>query len=493
MTSAVAIHLSELRIWVHRANSELPGSVDVVYESSSAESDSNRDSETSWMAFIDDEYAVLDDRIVSCSELVARDLRDAVAQAGVGGVTKVVVSHPTHWGIARQRTITDAARAVANQVSMMPVSVAAAAGVEPSGERRSSASCWAVLECGLLNTTWSYVVPQSGQYRVEACEHESAFGQLDLGSDPDAGSLFAGLTTLLASGHRVDGVLVVGDVTASGQSLIRNAVAAGLDPKVQVRTVSGIEIARGLVVEDDKPIQQMLVSPSSVRWLEPSPQATNGHGRKRYWWLGAAVVVLIATVIGGSFLRFRGPDTEGSSSASNGVGSETISVQASRSAVPTQRPSTPTRTSLVDEELLLGNISVLLPAGWSERAPRQSRNSETVRFELIPDSGADRRIILTQNPVREGAGYDELAATLAEEIARRDQAGSFGGLERDIVFGGRPGISYRESPDENSEVRWHVLIDSGSQVSVGCQFLTGDWASIASECEQIARSMSIRQ
>ncbi|MFZ2177835.1 MAG: type VII secretion-associated protein, partial [Rhodococcus sp. (in: high G+C Gram-positive bacteria)] len=67
----------------------------------------------------------------------------------------------------------------------------------------------------------------------------------------------------------------------------------------------------------------------------------------------------------------------------------------------------------------------------------------------------------------------------------------FGGLERDVVFGGRPGISYNEFPDESSSVKWHVLVERDLQVSVGCQFLSGEWDAIEGVCAEMVRSLVI--
>ncbi|SLH76385.1 type VII secretion-associated protein, Rv3446c family [Mycobacteroides abscessus subsp. abscessus] len=72
------------------------------------------------------------------------------------------------------------------------------------------------------------------------------------------------------------------------------------------------------------------------------------------------------------------------------------------------------------------------------------------------------------------------------------QKPSLSDLRRDVVFAGRPGLSYIERPDGGSTVHWHVLVEHGTQVSIGCQYAGDGWERVESACERFAESIDVR-
>lgn len=269
---------------------------------------------------------------------------------------------------------------------------------------------------------------------------------------------------------------------------MRDAVIAHASPNADVRIVTGEEIARALassLVDSSDELTTMAVP--QANWLEPALQGSERGGRRSTRPTFFAVVAVLAVVVGAVLvftLREPGTGTESVRALDVSAAPAAPATTLTRSAVP----ATTTATAAADLEV--GGIRVTLPSGWKERAPAASASSGS-RVELVPAGGADRRIIITQNAVREDSGYDEVAVTLAAKIAQRGRPELFGELERDVVFGGRPGIAYSEFPDASSVVRWHVLVERDLQVSVGCQFLAEEWESIESVCEEVVRSLVI--
>ena len=461
--SAVAIHLTESGMW------------------SCARGVTTAAHEMTPLWFVDDEYVDVDGGVLAVSDALAGVFRSAIDSAGeVVPIATAVLSHPTEWGSARRNVLSAAGSRVAADTVLVPVAVAAAEGAAVSGGR------WMVLEGRTVGATASYVVGEVGGYRVVECEHDPSLCA-DEGIDEWATAIVE-LGARARGDRPVDGILLTGVGESQERTSMRDAVVAHASPNADVRIVTGEEIARALassVVEAADEPAAMTVP--QANWLEPALQGSERGDRRSTRPTFFAVAAVLAVVVGAVLVfTLREPDT-GTESVRALDASATPAAQTttrSRASAPT------TTTTATAAGLEVGGIRVTLPSGWKERTPTAS-SSSGARVELVPAGGADRRIIITQNAVREGAGYDEVAATLAAKIAQRGRPELFGELERDVVFGGRPGIAYSEFPDESSVVRWHVLVERDLQVSVGCQFLAEEWESIESVCEEVVRSLVI--
>lgn len=465
--SSVAIHLTESGMW-----SCVQGMTRAVHEMTP-------------LCFVDDEYIDVDGGVLAVSDALTAVFRSVIGSAGEASpVATAVLSHPTEWGSARRDVLAAAGSRIAADTVLVPVAVAVAESAASSGGR------WLVLESRTAGVTASYVVGEVGGYRVAACEHDPSLCA-DEGIDEWAAAIVE-LGARARGDRPVDGILLTGVGDSQERASMRDAVAAVAFPNTDVRIVTGEEIARALaagVVDVDEAPPTMAVP--QANWLEPALQGSDRGYRRNVRPTFLAVVAVLAVVVGTVLVfTLRDPDagTETvralDASAAPAAPTPTPTPTLTRSAVPT--------TTMADADLEVGGIRVTLPSGWKERAPAASTSS-VPRLELVPAGGADRRIIITQNAVREGSGYDEVAATLASKIAQRGRPELFGELERDVVFGGRPGIGYSEFPDESSSVRWHVLVERDLQVSVGCQFLAEEWESIESVCEDVVRSLVIVQ
>ncbi|MGW5151617.1 type VII secretion-associated protein [Rhodococcus koreensis] len=460
--SPVAIHLTESGMW------------------SCVQGVTREVRETTPLCFVDDEYVDVDGGVLAVSDALTAVFRSAIGGAGEASpIATAVLSHPTEWGSARQNVLAAAGSRVAADIVLVPVAVAVAEGAASSGGR------WLVLEGRTMGATASYVAGEVGGYRVVACEHDPSLCA-DEGIDEWAAAI-AELGARARGDRPVDGILLTGAGDSQERASMRDAVIAVAPANTDVRVVTGEEIARALaagVVDADEAPTTMAVP--QANWLEPALQGSDRGGRRNVRPTFLAVAAVLAVVVGAVLVfTLREPDT--------GTGTVRALDTSAAPATPTStltRSTVPTTTT-TDASLEVGGIRLTLPSGWKERAP--ASNSSVPRLELVPAGGADRRIIITQNAVREGSGYDEVAATLASKIAQRGRPELFGELERDVVFGGRPGIAYSEFPDESSAVRWHVLVERDLQVSVGCQFLAEEWESIESVCQDVVRSLVIVQ
>ncbi|MEN0139416.1 MAG: type VII secretion-associated protein [Rhodococcus sp. (in: high G+C Gram-positive bacteria)] len=461
--SSVAIHLTESGMW-----SCVQGVTRAVHE-------------TTPLCFVDDEYVDVDGGLLTVSDALTAEFRSVIGGAGeMSPIATAVLSHPTEWGSARRNALAAAGSRVAADTVLVPVAVAVAEGAASSGGR------WLVLESRAVGATASYVVGEVGGYRVVECEHDPS-----LCADEGIDEWAAAIVELggRARGDRpVDGILLTGAGDSQERASMRDAVIAVASVNTDVRIVTGEEIVRALastMVDADEAPTTMAVP--QANWLEPALQGSDRGDRRNLRPTFLAVAAVLAVVFGAVLVfTLRDPD----------AGTETVRAL-DASAAPADPTPTLTRsavptTTAADASVEVGGIRVTLPSGWKERAPASSASSAP-RLELVPVGGSDRRIIITQTAVREGSGYDEVAATLASKIAQRGRPELFGALERDVVFGGRPGIAYSEFPDESSAVRWHVLVERGLQVSVGCQFLAEEWESIESACEGVVRSLVIVQ
>ena len=154
-------------------------------------------------------------------------------------------------------------------------------------------------------------------------------------------------------------------------------------------------------------------------------------------------------------------------------------------AAPAAPPSSvPVTSTPAPTPATFGRLQAQVPPGW--HIVSQTGN----RVDLYPDDGARERITVMQRQLTPGAGVDDVANTLDAQIKHRP-AGQVSELRRNAVFGDRPGLSYEEFPGDGTTVRWQILIDSGVQASIGCQYTQGNWLPLAGTCEKFVHDLQI--
>ncbi len=383
---------------------------------------------------------------------------------------RIVLVHPTSWGQPELDLFGTAAQQFTHEVVFESCALrASAVDIAASRSRRT-----AIIEFGMLSTSASSVVYDANGTHVEAVEVEPNLAVSELDSSEGIDNLRELLNRLLVD-RAPDVVQLLGTidpvVVASVTTVVKNVCGA----KVSVTSLTGIDLARPA---QRTPAYTPTIPPAA-EWMQPLREraaAANPLDRRPLY-IGAAalIAVVAAAAIGGFFLIGGSGEQRAAASIATTTAPTTTSVP-SRPSLSQPKPMPATET--------VGRVVVTVPAGWHRAI------DSAARVDLVPDTAARHRITVTQKPVTPGAGYDEVAADLAAQIAKRP-AGAVTDVRRDVVFAGRPGLAYEEKPADGSTVRWHVLVERGVQVSVGCQYVKGGWDSVMPACEQVVGSVEV--
>ncbi|MFG2446249.1 type VII secretion-associated protein [Nocardia fluminea] len=382
---------------------------------------------------------------------------------------RIVVVHPTTWGQPELDLFGTAAQQFTHEVAFEACALRASAiDVAASRSRRT-----AIIEFGMLSTSASSVTYDTYGTHVEAVESEPNLAASELADEEGFGRLTALLGRLLADSP-ADVVQVVGATDPAVLAAVTAAVESACGAGVPVSPLTGTDLAR----PTQKPPAYTPNIPPAAEWMQPLREraaATNPVDRRPLY-IGAAALaaVVAAAAIGGFFLFGSGDQQATAAVATTSAPVVTSAAPQSTSAKPKPKPTTAT----------VGRVVVEIPAGWHRTTTTDAR------ADLVPDDAARHRITITQKPVTAGAGYVEVAADLSAQIAKKP-AGTVTPVRQDVVFAGRPGLSYEERPADGSTVRWQVLVERGVQVSIGCQYAENGWAGVMSACEQVVGGVHV--
>ncbi|WP_459549346.1 type VII secretion-associated protein [Nocardia sp. X0981] len=386
---------------------------------------------------------------------------------------RLTIVHPTDWDPHRLAVLETAAGRHGDEVVLQPTALRAV-----TASRRLRDVRTVVLEFGPLSTTASTVVAAQDGPRLEYCEHEPVLAAAEIAADEHGTAAFRALLERLLHGCAVSAVIVVGRADADFTDLIA-AVIADLGHNAELVVVAGADLVRARRSETAVVPPGLPPAQRDSEWLQPLREraaATRPPRSRTPLYLAAAAVLAAAVLIGGGIVLVR----------STGGSSETVASPPPPSAGPTSVRATSdpeTRPGPVT----LGAVRITVPNGWRLAQPSADPGR---RLELVPDAGLRARITVTQQPLAADAGYDRVAITLEDQIARRP-AGSVSALRRDAVFAGRPGLAYTEYPEDGSIVDWHVIVEHSTQISIGCQYRTGGQDSITPICEDLATSLDV--
>jgi type VII secretion-associated protein (TIGR03931 family) len=350
--------------------------------------------------------------------------------SGFGAPILVEAVLPSHWGPLRRRAFGDRLRRVADDVAVRPVAVAAAeVHIDDVGLPTRHV---VVVEVAAQAATATLVSVRPQGTRIVGCEHRARVGAEEFVD------VTGGLVDVVLGDRMPDAVLILGaddlgefDAVGGWTTPVHR-----VDPAELVAAIAGVPRA----VQFDPP-QPVDVWPATVP----------AGGSHRVRWAAGVSAAVVACACAATML-----------------------------VTPWDRPS---------EVVSYERVSFELPSQWRVRAGFPDHSG---RIELIPDEGSGTRIVLISNRLDDGVGYDEVADALADRIAARGADGPFSGLTSDVVFAGRPGLSYREVPEPSSVVDWHVTVDRSLQVSVGCQRRAdAEPEVVGAACEQVVRSLAI--
>ncbi|MFD6213986.1 type VII secretion-associated protein [Nocardia salmonicida] len=371
---------------------------------------------------------------------------------------RIVVVHPTSWGQPELDLFGTAAGQFAHEVVFETCALRASAVDGTASRSRRTA----IIEFSMLSTSASSVIYDTDGPQVEAVEVEPNLAVSELAGEQGFGQL-AELLGRLLTDRPADVVQVFGTTDPAILARIIAVVERVCGTGILVSPLTGTDLARP---SQNAPAYTPIIPPAA-EWMQPLREraaATNPIDRRPLYICAAALVavaVVVAVSIGGFFL-FGSGDQEATAAPT------ATSAPASTTSKPKPEPTTEK----------VGRVVVEVPAGWHRTT------STDARADLVPDDAARHRITITQKPVAPGAGYGEVAADLSAQIAKKP-AGTVTPVRQDVVFAGRPGLSYEERPADGSTVRWQVLVERGVQVSIGCQYAENGWDGVMSACEQV--------
>jgi type VII secretion-associated protein (TIGR03931 family) len=384
---------------------------------------------------------------------LVRDLLDAAGWPPPHA--KLTVACPLHWGPPRRAAVRAALAELATEVDVVPAASRPAVARAARRGSVSGRSRCLVVECAPLSTTAGYVVYDGNGSRVEGCEHEPTLALSDPvvpGPEP-----MAELLARAARDRQVDAVIVLGDPPQREVEIVARAVRAALSATVEIRPVSGGHIVRadGAALDRHASRPDPVTSDDSTALgsNNATPQCFPRSARRALPVLGAVLLVLAAAVL--TWLRYG------------------------RSDAP--RPE-------ADQVITIGRVTVSVPAGWRIRPAIAGESPDVLR--LVPRSGPRRRIEVSQTTSRGNPTIDDVAADLQAQIALRARPDKYSPAQEEVVAG-RQVITYQEVEEGNSEVKHHVIVMHGAQVSVDCQYLTGEWDAIAGACEHTVGSAEV--
>ena len=490
---------------------------------------------------IDEGSLLLGDTVVPVQRAIAAVLSRAVREARdtVGGrvVDVLLLTHPADWGAVRVALLVSAAHGLAASVRTVAEPVAAAL---QHGANSADGGVLAVLDIGAGTTDVSVLRREHGEFRVLATRGDPHFGGADIDEAllQELGArLSADLQPFWNSVTRGSGMeqrrrrrMLRADIRGAKESLSRHAYAdvplpgrlpdghltrANLERLIAEPVASvvdmlattlrdagaldadgtchaGVFLVGGssriplfattihqrlgvLAVSTDQP--ETVVAKGALRVLlratpAPEPPAvtvtparppsvpaapvdTRWARYRRRWWAAVVVVVI-------------------------GAGVGTAALWPRDSASPTERT------------MLVQRTSVAVPAGWKET--RRVEESTNAQVDLTPNGGpaGDQGLFLVQRVLDPTTTQSDVAKVLRSQMDVETAAGKkYEAFAPSMSYAGRPVIHYRETRRDTHVVEWYVVVESHTQVSVGCQHPVARPELVADLCEQAVRTVRV--
>lgn len=387
---------------------------------------------------------------------------------------RVTVACPTEWGPRARGVLAAAIGQFATQVDFVAMALRTVEVDEGTARSRRTV----VLEFGTLATTATAVTRNHHGVQIEACECEPTLSLAEIGNRPDAAFALEALIGRVLADCTADVAQVVGVTDSAKLELIAAAVERVCGANTELRTMSAGDLVRSPSPQLAAPPIPRI--PPAEQWMQPLRQqaaALHPVNRRRQFYFGAAALVAVIAVVAAVVLVVSGQSDEGSAVASEIPPATTSSSVAPASRAPTSNSGVPAAT--------YGRVKLVVPQGWRVVSPDPEK-----RIDLAPGDGSRLRISVIQQPVAAGTDYEQIAAELEAQIKQRP-AGVMGDLRRDVVMGGRSGVSYTENPSDGSTVRWHVVLEHNLQVSIGCQYIGNTWEALAGACMDVATSIQV--
>ncbi|MCV7017995.1 type VII secretion-associated protein [Mycolicibacterium aichiense] len=144
------------------------------------------------------------------------------------------------------------------------------------------------------------------------------------------------------------------------------------------------------------------------------------------------------------------------------------------------RPPAPTPGGVYIVE---GRVTLRIPADWLITRVTAGPGSRRIQVGSPTNSAAALHITQSYSPEET---LDQTAATLSRAIDEQP-GGVFVDFNPADRRGGRPAVTYREVRIAR-EIRWAVVLDGSTRISIGCQSAQGRLDAIAGPCEEAIES-----
>ena len=149
----------------------------------------------------------------------------------------------------------------------------------------------------------------------------------------------------------------------------------------------------------------------------------------------------------------------------------------------TSRPAGSSVAGSDTVSLVEGRVTVRIPTGWS--VTRVTAGPGSRRVEIVSPVDHSAVLNVTQSYTPE-ATLDGTAQVLRRALAK-EAAGTFVDFNPADQHSGRSAVTYREVR-VGREVRWSVLVDGATRISIGCQSAPGRQDAINRACDEAIRS-----
>ncbi|MEZ0358314.1 type VII secretion-associated protein [Mycobacterium sp. SA01] len=143
-------------------------------------------------------------------------------------------------------------------------------------------------------------------------------------------------------------------------------------------------------------------------------------------------------------------------------------------------PAVPTPRGIYIVE---GRVTVRIPPDWVITRVTAGPGSRRVQASSPTDSNTALHVTQSYSPEET---LDQTAATLRQAIDEQPR-GVFVDFNPADRRGGRPAVTYREVRIAR-EIRWAVVLDGSTRISIGCESAQGRPDSIAEPCDEAVES-----
>ncbi|EHB58333.1 putative alanine and valine rich protein [Mycolicibacterium rhodesiae JS60] len=146
------------------------------------------------------------------------------------------------------------------------------------------------------------------------------------------------------------------------------------------------------------------------------------------------------------------------------------------------RPHTPA-PALDVIDIVEGRITVRIPARWPITRITAGRGSRRIQASAPDAPNVALHVTQSYSP---GEILDRTAAVLRQAVAEQPR-GVFVDFNPADRRGGRPAVTYREVR-VGRDIRWTVVLDGATRISIGCQSAPGREDVVAEACERAIES-----